>query len=77
MLANYAALRGSIEVVDADAVLATMPDGAKVSGWAKEVVAWAVANKIIGNGGYIAPQDLITRAEAAAIAVNYQPAKIA
>ncbi|MBQ9955524.1 MAG: S-layer homology domain-containing protein [Eggerthellaceae bacterium] len=77
MLANYASLRGSIEVADADAVLATMPDGAKVSGWAKECVAWAVDNKIIGNGGVINPQAKITRAEAAAIAVNYQPAKIA
>ena len=40
-------------------------------------IIFTIANKIIGNGGYIAPQDLITRAEAAANAVNYQPAKIA
>ena len=30
----------------------------------------------MGNGGYLAPQDQITRAEVAAMAVNYQPAKL-
>ena len=74
MLANYAKASGKdIAVEDAAAVLASKPDGAKVSGWAKESVAWAVSNKYMGNGGTIAPLSSITRAEVAAMAVNYQP----
>lgn len=74
MLANYAKASGKdITVEDAAAVLAAMPDGSKVSDWAKDSVAWAVANKYMGNGGTIAPQSSITRAEVAAMAVNYQP----
>ncbi len=74
MLANYAKASGKdITVEDAAAVLAAMPDGAKVSDWAKDSVAWAVSNKYMGNGGTIAPQFSITRAEVAAMAVNYQP----
>ena len=75
MLANYAALKGDDVTVDADAVLASFPDGSAVSSWAKEVVAWAAGNEIMGNGGVLNPASTITRAEVAAMAVNYQPEK--
>ena len=75
MLANYAALKGDDVAVDADAVLASFPDGSAVSGWAKDVVAWAAGNGIMGNGGVLNPTAQITRAEVAAMAVNYQPEK--
>lgn len=54
--------------VDKKESLNTFPDGAKVSDFAKEAVKWAIANHIIeGKEGYIAPQDLASRAETAAI----------
>ena len=40
------------------------------------MVAWAKANKIMGNGGFINGTGNITRAEVAAMAVNYQPEKL-
>lgn len=74
MLANYAkAINDFTAVEDVDATLATKADGAKVSDWAKESVAWAVAEKIMGNNGTIAPLQTIPRCEVAAMAVNYQP----
>ena len=72
-LANYAQAMGKDVNVDADAVLAKFPDGSQVSDWAEGVVAWAADSDIMGNGGFIAPQSQITRAEVAAMAVNYQP----
>ncbi|MBM6786794.1 S-layer homology domain-containing protein [Collinsella tanakaei] len=47
--------------------------GDQVTDWAEDRVAWAVANKVMGNGGFLAPTSAITRAEVAAMAVNYQP----
>lgn len=76
MLANYAKVLGDFEAVDVDATLASFPDGSAVSDWAKESVAWAAANKVMGNGGVLNPSSVITRAEVAAMAVNYQPEKI-
>lgn len=76
MLANYAKKVGNFEVSDGSA-LAALPDADQVSGWAKESVAWAVENGIMGNGGVVNPAAKITRAEAAAMAVNYQPKKLA
>lgn len=74
MLANYATATGqSIAVEDVDAALASMPDADKVANWAKPSVAWAVSNHYMGNGGTIAPKSTITRAEVAAMAINYQP----
>lgn len=74
MLANYAKATGqSIAVEDIDAALASMPDADKVANWAKPSVAWAVSNHYMGNGGTIAPKSTITRAEVAAMAINYQP----
>ena len=73
MLANYAKVIDQKDVTpeDAEGTLADFGDGSEVSGWATDVVAWAVENGVMGNGGYIAPTDDITRAEVAAMAVNY------
>ena len=70
MLANFAKKYNSFVDVDADKVLGEFSDGASVSDWAEEVVAWAVDSEIMGNGGFIAPTAQITRAEAAAMVVN-------
>ena len=72
LLANYAKAMGKFEAADASA-LDSVSDANTVSGWAKDNVAWAVANKVMGNGGFVAGQSDITRAEVAAMAVNYQP----
>lgn len=77
MLANYARAMGqSTTVEDVDAVLATKKDGGQVASWAKDSVAWAVSKQIMGNGGSINPKSDITRAEVAAMAVNFQPEQI-
>ncbi len=70
LLANFAKSKGDYEAVDADEVLGSATD---YSAWAKQNVAWAKANKIMGNGGFINGTGNITRAEVAAMAVNYQP----
>ena len=71
MLANYAVKNGSALPSDVDALLADKSDGSTVSDWAKASVAWAVQNKVMGNGGFIAPFSNTTRAETAAMVVNY------
>ena len=73
MLANFAKLKGDFADADEDAVLAEFPDGASVSDWAEEAVAWAADAEIMGNNGSLTPAKAITRAEVAAMAVNYQP----
>ena len=73
LLANFAKSKGDYEAVDADEVLGSATD---FSAWAKENVAWAKANKVMGNGGFINGTGNITRAEVAAMAVNYQPEKL-
>ena len=70
MLANFAKKYNSFTDVDADKVLGEFSDGASVSDWAEEVVAWAVDQKIMGNNGSIKPTDDIVRAEAAAMVIN-------
>ena len=76
LLCNYAKATGNFEAVDTDAVLAGVSDAGTVSDWAKDVVAWAVSNKVMGNGGFVAGSSDILRCEVAAMAVNYQPAKL-
>ncbi|HJI12213.1 MAG TPA: S-layer homology domain-containing protein [Adlercreutzia equolifaciens] len=73
MLWNYATEieSSTIAGVDIEKALASMPDGGKVSDYAKSAVAWAVQNKIMGNGGVIDPSSVVTRAEAAAMGVNF------
>ena len=71
LLSNYAKATGDYEAVDADEVLGSATD---YTAWAKDVVAWAKANGIMGNNGAaINGTGVITRAEVAAMAVNYQP----
>ena len=70
MLANFAKKFNAFQEVDVDEVLDDYNDGAFVSDWAKESVAWAAKNKIMGKTGSITPASMITRAEAAAMAVD-------
>ena len=71
LLSNYAKATGDYEAVDADEVLGSATD---YTAWAKEVVAWAKTNGVMGNNGAaINGTGVITRAEVAAMAVNYQP----
>ena len=77
MLANFAE---TVEVEDtsvddADKVLSSVSDGSSVSDWAKGSVAWAVENEIMGNAGFVNAFSDITRAETAAMVVNYKAAK--
>ena len=76
MLANYAKVAGTFEAADGSA-LAELPDASSVSDWAEEAVAWAVENGYMGKAGVVNPQSDIIRAEAATMAVRYQPAKLA
>lgn len=72
LLANFAKNKGDYAAA-ADDALAGISDAASVSDWAEDNVAWAVENGVMGNGGFVAGQSNITRAEVAAMAVNYQP----
>ena len=79
VLRNYAKYLGmNTTVRDADAALSAYGDSAEVSDWAQFAVAWCIEQGIMGNNGSAlrgtAP---ITRAEVAAMAVNFQPAPLA
>ncbi|WP_346695131.1 S-layer homology domain-containing protein [Thermophilibacter mediterraneus] len=77
MLARYAAKMGDDTSVDTDAVLAGVADGDKVSGYARDAVAWAVENGYIAkDGNLIAPQESVARWRAVMIAVDYQPEQL-
>ena len=74
MLARYAEICGTDTSVDTDAVLAEVADGDKVSGYARDAVAWAVSEGYVAsNGNLIDPQGTVYRARAVVIAVRYQP----
>ncbi|WP_072374622.1 S-layer homology domain-containing protein [Thermophilibacter mediterraneus] len=74
MLARYAAVCGTDTSVDTDAVLGAVADGDKVSGYARDAVAWAVSKGYVAsNGNLIDPQGTVYRARAVVIAVRYQP----
>lgn len=74
LITNYAGITNNdTTVTNPEEILAKFPDGSQVSSWFAEVVAWAADNRIMGNAGYLAPQASITRAEVAAMAVNFQP----
>ena len=74
LLANFAKVKGDYVAVDADEVLGSATD---YSAWAKANVAWAKANGIMGNNGSaLNGTGNITRAQVAAMAVNYQPEKL-
>ena len=72
LVANYAKATGKYVAPETDE-LSKLSDAHTVSGWAKDVVNWAVANKVMGNGGFVAGQASVTRAEVAAMGVNFQP----
>ena len=78
MLSNYAAqVRREDISVDADAVLAGANGEGTVDAWARDAVAWAYSEGIMGNNGAsLNGTGDITRAETAAMAVNYQPAPL-
>ena len=70
MLANYAKKYGTFEAASSDA-LDEMSDAASIADFAKDSVAWAVENGIIGNSGYVAAGSTIIRADAACMVYNY------
>ena len=67
MLCRY--LNGSVSG-DADTILNAYSDGGNTSPWAKDSVAWAVENGIIGNSDYLNPNGNAGRAEVAQIIYN-------
>jgi len=72
IMARYAKFKSYDTAVGAD-ILDGYRDGQKVSGWARESLAWTCAMKIIyGKGsGILDPQGEATRAEAAAILIRF------
>ncbi len=74
LLAKYAKSQGKFVTSDGSD-LAALPDAGSVHDWAKENVAWAVEQGLMGSAGYVAPLANITRAEAAKMCVVYQPEK--
>ena len=71
-LMNYAKSSDRYEAPSSDA-LSGVSDAGTVSAWAEDAVNWAVSEKVMGNGGFVAGQSRITRAEVAAMGVNFQP----
>ena len=72
MLSRLARARGTYVAPALDA-LSKVTDVGTISESALTDVAWAVANGVMGNGGTVKGSAALTRAEAAAMAVNYQP----
>lgn len=72
MLARLARARGEYAEPAEDA-LAEVIDADDISPWARDAVAWAVSRRVIGGGGYVNAPAALTRAEAATMAVNFQP----
>ena len=71
MMANFASKYDKgYEAADADA-LDAVSDGAQVADWAKESVAWAVENGIMGNAGSVWPGQNIKRCDAAGMVFLY------
>ncbi|QJD84596.1 S-layer homology domain-containing protein [Cohnella herbarum] len=64
-------LDAEITLSEADRILAGFKDGASIPDWAKVPVALCIQRGVIsGQNGYISPDDALTRAQAAAIAVR-------
>ncbi len=55
---------------DVNTVLAGYPDGGDVSDWARDCVAWAAQNHIVGGNGVLNPAGNANRAEMAQIVMN-------
>ena len=65
MLQRMAEHRGTYKSSQADyAKLDSFPDADSVSSWARDAMAWAVGEGIMGGGGFLNPQGTATRAEA-------------
>ena len=75
MLANYAKVTGDFEAAD-ESVLDKYGDGSSVSSFAKGTVAWAVENGVMGGASALRPTDPVSRADAATMAINYQPERL-
>ncbi|WP_066834748.1 S-layer homology domain-containing protein [Collinsella ihumii] len=72
MVSNYASKYDQSYDGTADtSVLDQFDDASGVSDWATEVVAWAVENGIMGNGGFLNASGDIIRADAACMVYNY------
>lgn len=71
MLANYAKLNGNYKAVDTEAVLANVAGGDEVEGYARDAVAWAVANGFMAQGSDVNPLGTIDRAQAATMLVRF------
>ena len=72
MVSNYASKYDQSYDGSADtSVLDQFDDASGVSDWATEVVAWAVENGIMGNGGFLNASGDIIRADAACMVYNY------
>ena len=77
MLRNYAAAKGEdVTVDDVDAALEGVKDADTISDWAREAVAWAVENGVMGAEGYVYADQPIERAQAALMVTRYQPEKL-
>ena len=73
MLANYAEKTG-VDVKSATSeVLEGLEGAGEVAGYAKDAVEWATASKLMGKDGRVRANDTISRAEVAAMAVDFQP----
>ena len=73
MLANYAEKTG-VDVKSATSeVLEGLEGAGEVSAYAKDAVEWATASKLMGKDGRVRANDTISRAEVAAMAVDFQP----
>ena len=72
MLAHLARAKGEYAEASLEA-LSDISDADGISDWALADVAWAVANRVMGRGGFVNSAGTLTRAEAVALAVNYQP----
>ena len=65
----------SPEIANADSILASFPDAATVSSFAKNAMAWAVQNSIIsGKSGNLDPTATASRAEIATIVMRMDKA---
>lgn len=71
MLWRYDRLRDGTDAPAGD--LSGFPDGAEVSGWAREAMSWAVGRGLLTGraGGRLEPKGYTTRAEAAQILMRY------
>ncbi|MBM6687650.1 S-layer homology domain-containing protein [Collinsella tanakaei] len=71
MLSNYAKKYDPDFKAADPSVIDSFDDADGVSVWAEEVVAWAVENGIMGNGGFLNAGGDIIRGDAACMVYNY------